>query len=319
MPSTQNKISIIIIGSARRKLIKKVILLFLFLTYPTIKAQNSTVLSEQLWKQVQDCYTMFEDMDEDGKIDYDEVIDDAKNGYIKVSGSFPTCGCRCENTVGAYRTKSNTYTFIKEYFWPCSWNQGISSNENLTHIFPFDFEVDGFFQKRVHNPDQIATFYLDFEIPRNGTDTRVTLKPIPLGLVVKSEKSIEFGYSEGNRSPYSDQLYAIQNIISQLKDDMAIAYILENDFSRITEEDSQVIHKIIGVDYGQFENKEVFAKVVRELKQIYDKYQQIKYEYLVLGWDANTGNFYIKEKRKRTDTYSFFEFLKRTQVWAPLC
>lgn len=36
-------------------------------------------LSDQLWERVQVCNSMFEDFDEDGNTDYDELIDDSKN------------------------------------------------------------------------------------------------------------------------------------------------------------------------------------------------------------------------------------------------
>jgi hypothetical protein len=151
-------------------------------------AQKNETLSEKLWKQVQSCYSMFEDIDDDGKVDYDEIIDDSKNGYLKVSGSWPTCGCNCENTIGAYKTSSNDYIFVKEYLWGCSWEKGLDLSDSASIIFPFDFEVNGFFQSQIENLDHIAYFYLDFDIPRKGTDTKVFIKPIPLGIKVESKK-----------------------------------------------------------------------------------------------------------------------------------
>jgi len=89
---------------------------------------------------------MFEDGDEDGKVDYDKIIDDSINGYLKVSGSFPTCGCYCSNTIGAYKTHSDKYTFVKKSVWGCSWKKEITSNDSLSKIFPINFETNGFFQ-----------------------------------------------------------------------------------------------------------------------------------------------------------------------------
>ncbi|MFC5047614.1 hypothetical protein ACFSTE_06225 [Aquimarina hainanensis] len=291
----------------------------LILISQIIYAQNNKTLSKKLWTQAQSCYSMLEDMDGDGNVDYDEIIDDSKNGYLKISGSFPTCGCNCENTIGAYKTSKNKYIFIKEYSWSCSWKKGISLSDSVNKIFPFDFEAEGFFQKKIDNPNHIAAFYLDFEIPRKGTDTKVMIQLIPLGLRVESERNIEFSYTEENRFSYSDNLAEIQRIASQIKNNKTITHLLNRDFDNITEEDRKIIREAIGKNDNRFESRETLIKCLQELKQIYDLYTQIKYEWLILGWDRNNGKFYIKEKGKRTESHSFIAFLKNSPIWNAVC
>lgn len=284
-----------------------------------LRAQKNKTLSEKLWKQVEKCHSMLEDTNKDGKIDYTEIIDDSKNGYLKISGTFPPCGCTCKNTVGAYKTNANKYVFVKKYFWACSWHEGISSNKYLTELFPFDFEVDGFFQKKIDNPNKIATFYLDIEIPRIGTDTKVMIKLIPLGLKMEGKKNIEFGYNEENRFFYGGKLREIRRMVSEIKNYQTIENLLNNNFSSIIKQDSIVVDKAIGKNYDKFKNKEDLVKLMRKMKQIYDLYTQIKYESLILGWNRSNGTFYIKKKVKRTKTDSFVEFLKNTKIYGTMC
>jgi hypothetical protein len=220
-------------------------------------AQKNETLSEKLWKQVQSCYSMFEDIDDDGKVDYDEIIDDSKNGYLKVSGSWPTCGCNCENTIGAYKTSSNDYIFVKEYLWGCSWEKGLDLSDSASIIFPFDFEVNGFFQSQIENLDHIAYFYLDFDIPRKGTDTKVFIKPIPLGIKVESKKNIVFGYAEKEQFSYSNKMFQIWRIASKIEGDSTIENLLNNNFSEMAEVDKKIVEEAIGKDESRFNNKEL--------------------------------------------------------------
>jgi hypothetical protein len=282
------------------------------------RSKNET-LSEKLWKQVQRCYSMFEDIDDDGKVDYDEIIDDSKNGYLKVSGSWPTCGCNCENTIGAYKTSSNDYIFVKEYLWGCSWEKGLDLSDSASIIFPFDFEVNGFFQSQIENLDHIAYFYLDFDIPRKGTDTKVFIKPIPLGIKVESKKNIVFGYAEKEQFSYSNKMFQIWRIASKIEGDSTIENLLNNNFSEMAEVDKKIVEEAIGKDESRFNNKKSLIECFLELKHIYDIYTQINYDWLILGWNRNEGAFYIKEKGNNMKVDSFKGFLKNTKMWSAVC
>ena len=295
-------------------------ILLIFLSH-AIHAQNKETLSEKLWKQVQSCYSMFEDVDEDGKVDYDEIIDDSKNGYLKVSGSWPTCDCNCENTIGAYKTNSNDYIFLKEYFWGCSWQKGlyISDSDSASILFPFDFETDGFFQKRLENLRHTAYFYLDFEIPRKGTDTKVFIKPIPLGIKVDNDKNIVFGYAEKDKLPYGHKMFQIWRIATKTEADNCLDNLLNNSLNEISESDKKIIEEAIGTDDSRFENIEALITCFQELKHIYEIYTQINYDWLILGWNRDEGAFFIKEKGKRIKVDSFKNFLKNTEMWSLAC
>jgi len=297
------------------KLIQSIIIIF---TLQLANSQNKTPLSEKLWSQVQDCHVMLEDLDEDGGIDFDEIIDDSNNGYLKISGSWPTCGCNCESIVGAYRTSSNNYVFIKKSTWPCSWQTQMSASDSLHKIFPINFEAEGFFQNKIEYNSPSASFYLDIEIPRKGTDTKVTIKTIPLGLNIKSEKNIEFGYTE-QRSANWQQLYQIRKIANKINNNLTIKYLLDGSLDKISSADKDLIYSTIGNDDDKFKSIETLVQTFQELKQKHKLYTQIKYKMIILGWNREKGSFYIKEKIEQTNHESFIAFLKNKQYYSPIC
>ena len=55
----------------------QLIIITIFLTH-IVHGQSLKSLSNQLWDQVQNCASMYEDVDETGIIEYNELIDDSK-------------------------------------------------------------------------------------------------------------------------------------------------------------------------------------------------------------------------------------------------
>ena len=280
--------------------------------------QATKTLSGQLWERVDDCYSMFEDMDDDGKIDYDEIIDDSKNGYLKVAGSWPTCGCNCAKTVGAYKKQSGDYVFIEKSNWSCSWISSISASENIHSVFPGEIMSEGFFAKPVNGFNSKALFYIDIEIPRKGTDTRVWIDVIPFGMNVKSESVLSYSYSEGDIAECRI-LSSIRNIAANLHDAATLNYILSNEFGKISAADAEVINESIGDDGIMLKSKAELVDYLNELKNVYDLYNLIEHEFLVLGWDREKGRFFVKEKGARPQHLEFIEFLKQKSYWTPIC
>ncbi|WP_343856349.1 hypothetical protein [Fulvivirga kasyanovii] len=281
-------------------------------------AQAPSSLSEQLWQRAQKCYSMFEDYDEDGKVDYGELIDDARNGYLKVSGSFPTCGCSCTSEIGAYKDQSGQYTFIEKETWSCSWTERIHSNKEIESILPDDLITNGFFSGQPDVNSETTPFFLEVEIPRVGTDTRVALKLIPFGLKVKSKSIVAYDYSEeGNSSP--KPLYGISRIAGKVSSSQILDYIVKGHYDKIPASDLSVINQSIGEDYDQFASKAELSKHLRELKTAYELYSLIKHNTLLLKWNRDTGKFSIKEKGAPPKPMSFSEFLTGNMYWAMVC
>ena len=69
--------------------------------------QKTSSLKKQMWQYIEQCHSAIEaGEDTDMK---PEIIDDCSNGYLKVSGVWPTCGCGCSSIVGAYKKTDGSY------------------------------------------------------------------------------------------------------------------------------------------------------------------------------------------------------------------
>ncbi|MCD4725901.1 MAG: hypothetical protein K8R63_13770 [Bacteroidales bacterium] len=296
------------------------IIITIFLTH-IVYGQSSGSLSDQLWDQVQNCYSMIEDVDEDGTLDFDEIINDSKNGYLKVAVSWPTCGCNCIETVGAYKGSDGNYTILKKEEWGCSWVDRISSNRKLLSIFPENFGINTFIPDRnIRIEGNYALFYLDIEIPRIGTDTKVTIKTIPFGMVMENNDILCFGiFQKESFSNCNHAFYKIGSIARKIQNEQTLDFIINDQFEKISTHDMDIIKKTIGDNYSDFKSLSELRMCLKELKQTHDLYSLIEHETLLLGWNKEKSRFYIKEKGNHPKSMTFMEFLIENRYWSVGC
>ncbi|MFH0893548.1 MAG: hypothetical protein V2A54_03840, partial [Bacteroidota bacterium] len=161
------------------KLLQKLIFVSLLLSCSTLFSQE---LGRQLRKQVENCYKNFEDIDGDSLLD--ATIDiDSVNGYMHVSGMWPTCGCGCKATVGAYKQSKGKYIFLIDENWNCNWKSGVSSDKPMNTILPPGFGLHLFTENYKYTKgDESGYFYLSADIPRTGTETKFNINIIPFGM-----------------------------------------------------------------------------------------------------------------------------------------
>lgn len=294
----------------------KLILRLLFLLIPVFSfAQTQNSLSEILWSRVTSCYSMFEDMDDDGVPDFSE-IDDSKNGYLQISGGWPTCGCSCTSTVGAYKNSTGDYTLLQSDEMNCDWARKVSSNKEMSTILPDGFGINSFASLPIVEKSDSPLFFIDFEIPHVGTDTKVKIELIPFGLFPEGEQIICFEYKQEETQK---SLRGISNIAKNLTDDNTINHLLNGDFNKINSSDNKLIINEIGTDNSRFVSMQEIQKYVKKLKQIYDVYTILDTNELTLGWNRIESRFYIKEKGKKLSKTSFKEFLVENVYWGWLC
>lgn len=297
---------------------KKVLVILIFPLTIALHSQSGSTLSEQLWNMVESCYSMFEDIDDDGKVDYNELIDDSGNGYLKISGSWPACGCNCINTAGAYKTSSGNYIFITKQEWGCSWVNSVSSSKELGALFPKEIVSKGFFNDEIEESEGYASFYVDIEIPRYGTDTKATIKVIPFGLTVKSNSFVSYEYSEEGCEARKS-LYEIGVLARNIQDVRTLDYILNSQYSKICESDKDAIDKLIGDDYSKYNSMEELEYYLKRLFKTYTLYNKIESETIILGWDREEATFYVKHKQGKPVIQTFREFLINNAYWSPVC
>ncbi len=280
----------------------------------TLCAQNIT-LREILWNRAGDCKAIFDEIEYS---DY-EIIDDSKNGYLKISGTYPTCGCYCNTTIGAYRSDEEGYVIVQTEEFSCHWEKLISSNKTLEHILPSGFGIN-YFNLQTTNVDIVSpVFYIDMEVPRKGTDTKLKLELIPFGIKPAGKEPICYSYDESDLYSYSNKMYAINKLVVVLEHTNTIDLILSGNFNDIVPENSKIIEDYMGDDLEQFKSIQEIQTVLIALKNIYDLYNQLDYNELVLGWDPKQSRFFIKERKNTITIKSFEEFIINAKYWTPLC
>lgn len=277
-------------------------------------------LSEQLWERAEPCNNALEDMDEDGDKDYEELIDDSKNGYLKISGSFPTCGCECSSTVGAFKTAAGEYVFLDKTTWSCGWTHEISSNRDLNSILPLGIgkEIMGYNPKEWFGE---AHFYYDLEIPQFGTKTKLTVKIIPIGLSISSDGLPFSPFYKEQDHVENYAVYNIPDIVKKL-DNETIKMLVNGDFDLLSEKDNTILDAYIrknDYDSGRFASLDEISEVLNKIKDIHRMYSKLKYTSFTLDWDKKDERFYIKSKDESPEEVSFEEFLENVTYWMPIC
>ncbi len=293
----------------------KIQLIILTLLFPAIcYGQKNASLSEQLWSSVKFCSDMFEDNDEDGNPDF-EKIDDSKNGYLKIFGIIPPCGCACSATVGAYKNNDGKYTFLQSDSESCSWHKKVSSNRNLKEILPDGFGIKSFLSGQSAAQPIAPVFFLNFNIPQVGTDTKVKLELVPFGLKPAGNELICYEYQQLENNAQS--LRVIQTIAEEIKNEKTLDFILKDEFDKISEEDNVIIQKAIS--NGDLSSIEFLQQYLTEMKLIYDLYQKLDCTEITLGWSREKSSFYIKEKSGKPEKVSFTAFLIKNAFWSYVC
>ena len=295
---------------------KRALILF-FLIFTTVLTFGQKTLSEQLWEQVQDCYANFEDMDDDGKLDYD-AVDDSRNGYLKISGDWPTCGCGCTSTVAAFKDHSGKYAFLKKEEYSCDWVQMVSSNRPMKDILPVGFGIKSFIPNEEIPQVENAIFYYDMEIPQYGTDSKISIHLIPFGLYMKSNSALSNGYKQDWDNQNFSMLSPLKRLGEEILDDQVLFDIANADFDKLIEEDQRLIEEVID-ESPHIQSPADVSMLLNDIYTAYKYYLSIKHKSFLLGWDKAKSRFYIKSKGEEVELMTFKQFIEEAIFWGPIC
>ena len=286
-----------------------------------VQAQTMT---EQLWKAVNKCNQEIKSsFDEDEINDPNDVYErldvQPKNGYLSVAGSWPTCGCGCDATAAAYRDSEGKYTVLSYEFWTCSDKYAVNASKPLEKVLPKDFGLATFTStNRLDVSLSNAFFYLSIAIPKKGTDTRVDLKLMPLGMRAKAPKGICYDTEKAVRHHYDvydiNLLFAMQHYIHHLDNEADFKALLNKDYSLLPDNLTRMIQ-----ESKPGRTQANIHQLLRFLQDYYDAYQQVDYTRLILAWDRRAARFVVKNKENPTKQLSFFEFLKEYEWYTPKC
>ncbi len=292
---------------------KRLIYLFTFIIPYIGFTQTKSELSQLLWNNVQACYSNLEDLE--SKTSDVKIIDDSKNGYLYISGSYPTCGCNCSSSIGAYKDVNGNYTLLQSDYSGCDWMKKTTSNRLLSEILPEDFGIKSFTTKDIVTDSISPLFYVEFEIPQLGTDTNVNLNLVPFGMKIKEDELICYEYSEYKSEKTS--YYNIMELIRSLTDKNSLVSILSGNFKIIDKADIELIEK--SIEKKQFLSKNDIQEQLKTLKKVYDVYIQIECTNLTLSWNRKTAKFEIKQLGKKQTKETFNDFLLNNLFWTALC
>jgi len=289
-----------------------------FLTFSSANGQRMSV-EDALWDEVGGRPG---DMLEDEASR--QITDDAANGYLQIASTQEGCGCYYETTAAAYRQVNDDYTILKADWDACAWKKTLSTNTDLFEMLPEDFGLHTFLPKSKETEYQItsAVFYLEAEIPRKGTDTKIDLSYIPFGIHMTPEDHVlSYGYEQLSEHGGSNFLYsgALQTMLRKITDQNTLECILEHSIESIVSEDKELVQKLYGKG-KTYAGIEELAAQIRQLKTIYEIAKDVEYKSIILGWDRDEARFYIKEKIKNdAPDMSFLEFVQQLPFLVAIC
>jgi len=298
------------------------ILLLILLTL-TFNVGFSQILKQQLWEFASDCHDAIRqgyedsyDKSPDKLEDYcNTCIDDTSHGYLFIEGSWPTCGCSCHSEIGGYRKANGEYTLIKYEQWPCSNSFGIYSNESLTDIMPEDFSLKSFNSNATY--DTINYFHLNVEVPRIGTDTKVSIQLFPLGQIGIGKTGISLNTENSKKLYYT--LFSIEmDIASNLEDDSQLRLIINNRLDDLPKEVRKKILSEIGKD-REFKTLDDLISQLNYIKTVYEAYNSLEYTKMIFSWNRTSGRFEIKDKSGKPKKLTLLEFIKEARYFSLAC
>jgi hypothetical protein len=280
-----------------------------------ISTLSAKPLREQLWNFVRSCKESIKDPEFEEN-DYDSIIDDAKNGYLYISGAWPACGCSCESTVGAFKRSDGSYTLLKEEKWPCSSKYSMSSNYPLHDLLPVGFGLQTFLKKTADYDPTIVDgfFFFDVTIPRVGTQTLINLRQVPFGLNARCAGGLCFDFGENS---YSEDRPWLIKLIEEVESEESLELLLNDNPTDLIENDRKLLDFIVrdnpGVSWYDF------TEALRSMYQHYRLYQQVECTTVVLDWSRAANRFVIKDRLNPVPKLSFLDFLRQGAFYSPSC
>ena len=233
-------------------------------------------LREHLMSRVEACRSMSGNaapQDSDGQL---SVIDDVANGYVQVSADWPPCGCNCKVTAAAFKSSDGSYTIMHMEEWGCSWTRRVSSYPPPHVIFPEDLTIAAFIPSLggeagggVAAEDGVAWFCVDAELPRVGTNVKLTIRTIPFGMRIESKGLLAYGYAEAEGASNCTMLFRIREIAEHL-DDAGLENVAAGRSETLTPESKEAVQSAIGDDSSRFRSIEELSSHLERLRRIYD-------------------------------------------------
>jgi len=271
-------------------------------------------LEQKMLKQLGPCW---ETLQEEGEEYYTLEDKQVKNGYLSISGGWPTCGCGCEATLAAFKDAQKAYTFVRWEDWNCAQEFGLYTSRAIEDVLPKDFSLNSFVSKEnaAINFQSNSYFYIEAQLPIYGTDVPVKLKPLPLGMVGSSKNGLV--YNTQSIEILDRAAANLRNIANVLESEEQLGWLRTNNLNKLPKELQERIDKILKQHYQYTWAK--FHALLEQAYVAYNVYIQLDFEEAVLGWDRTSARFFLKSKSKKPKLKTFLEFLRTTKTYEVIC
>ncbi len=105
-------------------------------------------------------------------------VNDLRNGYMSIEGSYPTCGCSCSSAAAAFKTEAGTYKFLAYNESGCDWTSELGGKD-WKDVLPTNIRAEFGWGLQSYEGD--AVFFLKAKLPRKGTGLELSLGLMPFG------------------------------------------------------------------------------------------------------------------------------------------
>lgn len=296
------------------------LLVFVFvLATQTALSQPSETLEKRLLEQIASCNGHTHNPNETHVAPNEVLILDATNGYLKKVHDGTDCGCIAY--AKAYANEKGEHTFLTQAYQTCHWLRKCDANRNLADVLPLGFGIEAFLPQQVQpTSTSVVRFYLEAFLPRQGTNTRVMLKPLPAGLTIESDRIWLPQISDQPTNPLlkvsTRSMAAVEALVQLIECDEALQHIAAGAFEQLTDNELDALDEALQAGGATATRNEIQNNLL-DLQQTYALYTQLACEAVVLEWDPHEARFYILEKGPQPNPVSFLVFLQNIEYWTP--
>lgn len=162
---------------------------------PFVEIASAESLKHRLLKATDRCRQQFVETESlrDAKQDID-----GRNGYVRVYGTYPTCGCYCSSTAAAFKTAKGDYRFLSYHEGSCDWSSALEGPDRDV-VLPTNLRAQ--FAPQLSRYKGPAVYFVNAKIPHHGTNLELSLELLPLGIRFDCPSGICMSRSESVGTP----------------------------------------------------------------------------------------------------------------------
>ncbi len=136
-------------------------------------------------------------------------------------------------------------------------------------------------------------------------------------MVLEGADALTMSY--GQEQATCSQVWTVRTLAQNFSDPRSLEYLLAGTFEKMPADDRMQVDNQLGDGPGVMEARIELQRALARLKQVYELWQAVEYDTIVLGWDRKAARFFVKEKVRSSRSTSFRDFLVEGVYWSPAC